>query len=164
MSRVIWAAFLLTVAPGLVAAQAAREHRGQGYFFTAPGAVNDEGSIGTLHCGVGGEGLLHRGLGVGGEIGVIGTWSGQGDTMGIASVNSSYHFRGASASRKVVPFVTGGYSLFFRHFSASGANFGGGVNYWFHDRLGLRLEFRDHVVNIDGQRHYVGIRIGLAFR
>lgn len=62
-----------------------------------------------------------------------------------------------------MPFVTGGYSLRIRAGVASAFNFGGGVNYWFKDRVGLRLEFRDHISHSD-LNYFYGFRIGLAFR
>jgi len=62
--------------------------------------------------------------------------------------------------------MTGGYTRFFGDGSANGFNFGGGLNYWFKERIGLRLEVRDNVLVIasGGQIHFVGFRIGLAFR
>jgi hypothetical protein len=155
--------FVMTLAPAIGMAQTAKEHRGQGYVFVAPGAVSSEGTTATLHFGVGGEGLVHKGLGIGAEIGYVGPTRGLGEGIGIFSANGSYHFRNASASGKLVPFVTGGYSLAFREGAASGVNFGGGVNYWFRERIGLRLEFRDQVF-ADGATHFYGFRIGLAFR
>jgi hypothetical protein len=140
------------------------EHRGQGYLFVAPGGVAPNGSTATLHFGVGGEGLLHKGLGVGGEIGYLTPARSFDSGFGIFSANGSYHFTQATASGKVVPFVTGGYSLFFRDGHANGFNAGGGVNYWFRERLGVRLEFRDQVVTEGREVHYLGFRVGLAFR
>jgi hypothetical protein len=161
MRRWMWAVVWLVVAPGLVAAQAANERRGQGYVFLAPVAVSDEGAVATVHVGIGGEGLVSRGLGLGGEIGYLAPPGRLEAGVGLFSANGSYHFR---RGQKLVPFVTGGYSLLFRSGAAHGANFGGGINYWFRDRIGWRLEFRDQIADLDGPAHYVGFRIGLAFR
>jgi hypothetical protein len=60
--------------------------------------------------------------------------------------------------------ATVGYTLFFRSGTANGFNFGGGVNYWFREHLGLRLEFRDNVSTTWDTEHYLGFRVGLAFR
>jgi hypothetical protein len=84
--------------------------------------------------------------------------------MGTLSPDVSYHFRPRSGEQKLVPFVTGGYTLFFRSGTANGFNFGGGVNYWFREHLGLRLEFRDNVSTTDATVHWLGFRVGLAFR
>lgn len=164
MRHIIGVIFLLAAAPGLLVAQAASERRGQGYVFVAPGAVADDGAVGTLHVGVGGEGLVYKGLGVGAEIGYLGLTRGLGNGIGVFSANGSYHFRNVTSSGKLVPFVTGGYSLLFRGEAINAANFGGGINYWFHDRVGLRLEFRDHLPAHADLSHYVGFRFGLAFR
>jgi hypothetical protein len=118
----------------------------------------------TLHFGVGGEGLVYKGLGVGGEIGYLGATRHLNEGFGVFSPNVSYHFLNATKSGKLAPFVTGGYSLLFRSGVGHAVNFGGGVNYWFKDRVGVRLEFRDHVVIYPDLGHFFGFRIGLAFR
>lgn len=164
MQRIMLMICLLGLISGAAIAQTAKEHRGQGYGFIAPGVVSDEGSAATLHFGVGGEGLVYKGLGVGGEVGYLHPARGFSEGFGIASANGSYHFREASASGKLVPFVTGGYSLFFRSDTANAVNFGGGINYWAGEHVGVRLEVRDHILTANGAAHYVGFRIGFAFR
>jgi hypothetical protein len=138
----------------------AEEPSGQGYVFFAPGGiVGDGNSISTFHVGGGGEGLLYKGFGIGGEIGYLTPWQYVGSGIGIASADGSYHFNRTS---KVSPFITGGYSVAFREGHINLINFGGGVNYWFRKRMGLRVEFRDHMdLHND---HYVSGRIGLSFR
>jgi hypothetical protein len=161
MRKLIFAILLAVLLP-LAAAAQGKEHGGQGYGFVAPGSTSEGGS--TLHFGVGGEGLVYKGLGVGGEIGYLGATRELREGFGVLSPNVSYHFLNATKSGKVAPFVTGGYSLLFRSGVAHAANFGGGVNYWFKDRVGLRLEFRDHIVAHSDLGHFFGFRIGLAFR
>ena len=42
---------------------------------------------------------------------------------------------------------------------------GGGIDYWTKDRLGVRVEFRDHVrSDRRGDVHYWALRAGIAFR
>ncbi len=138
------------------------EHRGQGYVFFAPGALVGGGSsAGTAHVGAGGEALIYRGIGVGAEIGYLNPWRDFSAGIGILSLNGSYHFNRA---QKLSPFITGGYSLAFRSGHANLVNVGAGVNYWFHDRVGLRLEFRDHIYTGYPTSHYVSGRIGLSIR
>lgn len=161
MRKLIFAILLAVLLP-LAAAAQGKEHSGQGYAFVAPGSTSEGGS--TLHFGVGVEGLVYKGLGVGGEIGYLGATRKLSEGFGVFSPNVSYHFLNATKSGKLVPFVTGGYSLLFRSDVAHAGNFGGGVNYWFKDRIGARLEFRDHVVGHSGLGHFFGFRIGLAFR
>ncbi len=138
--------------------------RGQGYVFFAPGAVSAGATQGTYHVGAGGEGLIYKGLGAGGEIGYLAPWDTFRGGVGVVSANGSYHFRRAERDARLVPFVTSGYTLMFHSGSANLFNFGGGVNYWFKERWGLRLEFRDHVWPNSPTAHYWGFRIGLAFR
>jgi hypothetical protein len=163
MRRMIIMILLVVLLPLCVAAQN-KDRRGQGYVFVAPGVIG--GEVPTLHVGVGGEGLVYKGLGLGGEIGYVGLVGDLGEGFGVLSPNVSYHFKNATSSGKFVPFVTGGISLLFRGSAAAGAvNFGGGMNWWFKDHVGLRLEVRDHVVGTsDRAPHIFGVRIGLAFR
>ncbi|HWC00040.1 MAG TPA: hypothetical protein VG672_25205 [Bryobacteraceae bacterium] len=142
-----------------------RAQSSNGYVFFAPGGATCCGYTAmTLQMGAGGEAVIWNGIGAGAELGVAGQRSDFGGTVaGVFSPNGYYHFlRGKDL--KLDPFVTGGYTLLFRSGSANLFNFGGGVNYWFHRRLGARLEFRDHVYTGDGTLHYWGIRVGLAFR
>jgi hypothetical protein len=155
MHKSFFVILLVILLPFAVAAQS-KERRGQGYFFVAP-TTTTAGDFG-LHIGGGGEGLVYKGLGVGGEIGYF------VDDAGILSSNVSYHFTKASKSGKFAPFVTGGYTLLVGSDALHAVNVGGGVNWWFKDHLGLRLEFRDHVALQFGSTHIFGVRIGLAFR
>jgi hypothetical protein len=134
------------------------------YGFAAPGGVTVRGSTtGTLHFGGGGEKIFGPGIGVGGELGVLGPWSNYRSALGVFSVNGSYHF--FRDRPKLDPFVTGGYTLFFRSGTANLGNFGGGVNYWLGERLALRAEVRDHVHSPGPLTiHYWGLRLGVAFR
>jgi hypothetical protein len=137
----------------------------EGYVYVAPGAVTGGGyTNGTLHIGGGAEKIFGPGIGVGAEIGAVGSWNNFRTAIGIFSVNGSYHFLPRPA--RIDPFVTGGYSLGFRSGTLNFGNFGGGINYWFGERLGLRTEFRDHVHVSDRVPaiHYWGVRFGLAFR
>lgn len=159
----IWLAVL-----GLVAGSDCRAqelpHQGQGYLFAAPGGIVSSGaSAGTLHFGGGGEGFLFKGLAVGGELGYLAPTKSFGSGVGLLSVDGSYH---VGRNRRVVPFLTSGYSLAFRGGTANLVNFGGGITYWVGNRTGIRLELRDHVDPcIDcSSAHYLAPRIGLSFR
>jgi len=135
--------------------------KGSGYVFIAPGVISGEGvSTATLHFGGGGGVLVYRGLAPGAEVGYLAPVHSPGDGFGIFSANLSYYF--ARRQRRLVPFVTGGYSLAFRSGTASGGNFGGGVEYWLGDHVGARFEFRDHLFSSDSP-HFYGFRLGFAF-
>ena len=108
--------------------------------------------------------VLGKGIGVGAEVGAVGTRQYFGDSVvGVFSPNGYYHFVHGK-DIKIDPFVTGGYTLIFRSGHANLFNFGGGMNYWFRRRLGGRLEVRDQVHTEGASVHYWGIRFGLAFR
>ncbi|MBI4471950.1 MAG: hypothetical protein HY646_04730 [Acidobacteria bacterium] len=148
------------------------ERHTQGYVFVAPGRVS---RLATLHFGGGGELVRSNGFGVGAEIGYLtescpdpgGRGCGKSDGgskqtgNGLFSFDGSYHIN-AGDSGKLVPFGTGGFSLIINPYgdNEAGFNFGGGVNYWLRNGMGLRLEFRDHVFY---SHHHYGFRIGLAF-
>lgn len=164
MRKIIVGVIILIAAQGVALAQGSSQPRAWGYFVGGAGANTGNGfSTGTFSVAGGGEGLVAGGFGLGGEVGYLAPFEAAGDGIGILSVNPSYHFRNASASKKLVPFVTGGFSLAFRSGSSGGGNFGGGVQYWMKDHLGLRVEFRDHIFSSDSP-HFLQFRVGLSFR
>lgn len=164
MRRSFYGLMFIILLPVLALAQSqSNSRRGWGYFVAGAGATAGNGtSDGTFQIAGGGEGLLYKGFGMGAEVGYLAPFQGAGDGFGILSVNPSYHFRG-SGSGRLVPFVTGGFSLGFRNGAAGGGNFGGGVQYWMKDHVGLRLEFRDHIFSSDTP-HFYQFRVGLSFR
>jgi len=132
-----------------------------GYVFVAPGvASGGNNSSALIHLGVGGEAVLPIGIGAGGEVGFLGRTS--LDVLGTASLNGYYHFnRGGSWK----PFVTAGYSNFFTiNGSNNLANIGGGVNYWYKDHFGIKLEFLDHFRTGNGSANYAEFRFGFDFK
>ena len=154
------AAVLLCLLTGMLRAQPSN-----GYVFFAPGGVTCcHNTSMTLQFGVGGEAVLWKGVGLGAEIGALGTRQYFSDTvMGAFSPNGYYHFKHGE-DLKSDPFVTGGYTLLFRSGHANLANFGGGLTYWFHSRLGARVEIRDQLNTTGTIGHFWGVRFGLAFR
>jgi len=163
MSRIgiyqVLAGLLACVFTGMLGAQPSN-----GYVFFAPGGVTCcQNTSMTLQFGGGGEAVLWRGVGIGAEISALGTTQYFGDTVvGVLSPNGYYHFQHGK-DIKFDPFVTGGYSLLFRSGHANFANFGGGLTYWFHRRLGARLEIRDQLNTTGTITHFWGVRFGLAF-
>ncbi len=135
-------------------------------------------AVGGNNTGFGGEVLINKGidkgLGVGVELGYAGPdWSfnGEGSAVGVGSIDASYHFFGNKSRRKVEPFATGGYSLYYgeRTTTQSGYNLGGGVNLWVIKHAAVRLEVR-YQGGINGFHgysqfnHYVAFRFGMTFR
>jgi hypothetical protein len=141
-----------------------KERASYGYAFTGV-MVPSDGGESALHAGIGGEGIIYKGFGVGGEIGYIRSFGSVPNYgAGILSVNPSYHFMKVSKSRKLVPFATGGFSLLINSDSPLGVNFGGGVTYWFKDRMGVRFEVRDQVPIYSGSGHFPSFRVAFTFR
>lgn len=133
-----------------------------GFVFAAPGGTAPGGS-GTLHFGGGGEGIFGNGAGLGAELGYVHPFRDFTSGLGVFAVNGSYHH--LKSGSKTTPFITGGYSGFFRGGYSNGVNFGGGVNHWFKERTGLRVEFRDQIALGGGEsQHFLEVRFGLAFR
>jgi hypothetical protein len=144
-------------------AQSLDRPKGQGYVFFAPGVGNidrdfdrDSGES-NIHIGVGGEGFIYKGLGIGAEIGGVG----KGYVVGLGSANLSYHFFPQTPDSKIEPFVTAGYSMFFRAGTFHGYNAGGGMNVWLNKDVAMRFEVRNQHT-----RAYetISFRIGLTFK
>lgn len=153
-------AFLLFTIWGVAAAQSS-----SGFVYFAPGGLTASGqTIMTFQVGAGGDFILGKGIGLGAEIGAVGPRRAFGPgALGVLSPDLSYHFvRGET--RKADPYVTGGYTLFFRSGIENLFNFGVGANYWFARRAGLKIEFRDQVYSRGGTAHFWGVRFGVAFR
>ena len=149
-------------------AQSPNRSRRQGYFFFAPGVGNVGPATANIHIGVGGDRFVYKGLGVGVEVGPLGPLSnspnGLGWTdsvQGLGSANLSYHFLPSTTERRLEPFVTAGYSLFFRAGISQGYNTGGGVNVWLNRKAAMRFEVRDHH---SYSRDTLSFRIGMTFR
>ena len=144
---------------------AAAQPSSNGYVFFAPGQIRAAGhGVTALHFGGGGEMVWGSGLGLGAELGIAGPKDGFGDAyIGLLSINPSFHF---GKSSKVDPYATGGYSRSFGHDSAANwGNFGFGLNYWFRERAGLKVEFRDHIHRESGITAQLWeVRFGLSFK
>ena len=172
-----WTLVLLAVAvcvtgmPAAALAQTAvapvKSVGGLGYGFLGLGAASFEGdSVGTWHVGGGGEAVFRDAFGVGAEFGYLSWLEESSDGLGVLSVNGAYHFNGAAGAARWRPFVSGGYTLGFDgDVTENLFNIGGGVDYWLKPRVGLRIEFRDHVWAEDGETvHFWGVRFGVTFR
>ena len=157
-------------AASLILSEAAEAQHTQGYAFV--GGVTIPGETGYtywhgnfVHVGGGAAAGIGKRFTLGGEIGaLISTGERFGRNSGVFSVGPGFHFTPRS-ERKLDPFVTGGVSLAVAGGAAGMIYYGGGVNYWLQSRIGLRLEFRDHVWARGGTSiHFVGGRIGVSIR
>jgi hypothetical protein len=127
-------------------------------------------AVGGTNTGFGGEVLVRKRVGVGIELGYAGpNWNFDKSGLGVGSVDASYHFLGNKSRRRLDPFATGGYSLYFgqRTTFQSGFNLGGGLNLWLIKHVALRSEIRNQGgINYfnSGLTHYVAFRFGMTFR
>ena len=136
----------------------------QGLGYAEGGFAGHSGFFGnsatSFHVGGGGEVVAADRVGVGGEFGFF-------DRLIVGSANATVHLDGVKSS-KFSPFVTGGYSRMGMgdgEGAFSAFNIGGGLHYWAADRVGFRVEVRDHVRPDDrGATHYWSVRAGIAFR
>jgi hypothetical protein len=142
--------------------QSERISQSTGYFHFAPG-VRSPDNMGGMGIGGGGNYRSSIGLGGGVDLSYLAPWRDKGDGIGALSPYLYYSY--LKKRNKVEPFLSGGYTLFFRSGTANGINFGGGVHYWFAKKIGLKLEFRDDLfLYTSPHYHFVSFRIGVAFR
>ncbi len=156
---------IVIVAMGLLVVSVhGQDFNGHGYLFAGPGGLASNGpTTGTVHFGGGAEYFLARGVALGAELGYLGPTSKYGDGFGVLSANGAYHVVPSRKETKLTPFITGGYSLGFRHGAMNMVNFGGGVTWWPSRKHGIRFEFRDHY-QPTSDVHYFGFRVGWTFR
>lgn len=141
------------------------EAQGLAYGIAGPAGVS--GFFGSMasaaHAAGGGEVLVGGRAGVGGELGVF---ANSGSVLLVFSANGVLHFSPVTAERRLSPFVTGGYT----HFGSGEGDFnawnvGAGADVMATDRVGIRVEFRDHVrPDVRGAVQYWSIRAGVVFR
>jgi hypothetical protein len=155
-----WLPWLLLLALAFPLALSAQVSNG----YVTAGLGHYEGKTNSQFA-LGGEWVPGKRFGVGGEVGVL-----AGHTSLIfASVDGYFHFPTAAASRKLDPFVLAGFGGGSQGLRAGDGvllNFGGGINYWFRPRLGLRMEVRDMVAPNPSRLssdQFFGFRVGLAF-
>ena len=135
------------------------EAQGIGYVLAGPVGVSGFYGRGTTgHVGVGGELLLRNQFAIGAEIGLM-------SYAAVFAVNGGAHFV-RDRSRRLVPFASGGYVKWSSNEgSFDGMNVAAGADYWFKQRLGMRIEVRDHIrPDSRGTVQYWSFRAGVAFR
>jgi len=148
----------------LTLCSAAAAQSSNAYVYFSPGGVTASGqTAGSIQFGGGGEKILWKGIGLGAELGAWGPTQNFSYALGVFSPNVSYHFI-HDRTRKFDPYVTGGYTLFFRGATENLFNFGVGANYWFSHAVGMKFEFRDQVYPQNGGAHFLGARVGVTFR
>ena len=159
-SRILAIITLALIPVGVRAGNPETKYNGDGYVFYGVGQPPGGGAT-LQQIGGGGEGFLYKGLAAGAELGYQYSTEGFSYGIGILSLNGSYHF---GRSRKVVPFVTGGYSLAFRGGHANLYNFGGGVTWWIAKHIGVRVDARDYVWPSRCSPHSPQFTMAVSFR
>ena len=155
----MWRTLLMTI---FVTALHTSAAHAQPLGYAVAGPTANSGGFGglALHAGGGGE-FLARGIGVGAELGLL---TNGGSALGVVSLNGVAHFRTTTSGKS--PFITGGYSRFSSGEGTFDAwNVGVGSDFWYAGRVGLRVEFRDHVrPRFNGAVHYFTVRFGIAVK
>jgi hypothetical protein len=158
-------AILVLVTPVLLRAQeteGAFRYRGSGYFTFGGGACQH--GVGHIAAGGGAEGFVVKGLtlGLNADYRQFIGESGFGTTV----LTVGYHFVDRREPKKADPFVSvAPLGVGFRaggsdHVTAAG-HIAGGLNYWFRERMGVRLEGGVYGV---AEEAILLVRIGLSFR
>jgi hypothetical protein len=152
------ASFWLLV-PSLARAQASEKDGtwAYGYGFAGFGvAIGDELGDPIFHLGPGADLMLGR-FGFTGELGYMASAEHPLDGFGTFSPGVLFAF----SKRGTVPFVKGGFTLFFRRAGEAGWFVGAGVNFWRSDKFGLRAELNDQVFI---SNHLLTARFAVLFR
>ncbi len=162
MKRTLAMVSLMVLLSTFSYSQSERISQGTGYVHFAPGMRSCD-RMGGMSIGGGGNFRSSMGLGGGVDLSYLAPWRAKGD--GIGALSPYFYYSYLKKGSKVEPFLSGGYTLFFRAGTANGINFGGGAHYWFSKKVGLKLEFRDDMFLYTSPHcHYVSFRIGAAFR
>ena len=161
MKKYLILMFLIVLVPVFSMAQEDQETKAQSYAFVGLGDLLGSSAV---HFGGGGEVDFYKGFGFGIDLGYLAPSRSLSSGVGVLSPDGRYAFRRTADSR-LIPYVTAGYSLLFRNGTLNAVNFGGGIDYWFADKYGMKLEFRDHVIeNCRYNCHAYQFRGGVSFR
>lgn len=162
MRRILAFLSFMVLLNSLAYSQSETKSQTTGYVHFAPG-ISIPDNEGGISIGGGGNYRSSIGLGGGADLSYLAPWSGLGGGIGTLSPHLYYSYMNNGS--KVEPFLSGGYTLFFRSGTANGINFSGGVHYWFSKKVGLKLEFRDDMLlDTSPYYHFLSFRIGAAFR
>jgi len=156
---------LAVILAGAVASASGQTYNGHGYGFFGMDAPNGGSLLNLMSTGGGAEVFVYKGLAVGGDLAFMFPREYPSDWVGLFSVNPAFHFVNRQRPGRVVPFVTGGYTLGFRNGTANLMNWGGGITGWMTQHVGLRTEARIYEYIGTRPQHYsAGVRLGLQFR
>jgi hypothetical protein len=147
------------------------------YLYPFAGIMLNPNRLMRGHYGAGGEFRISKNISLDGEVSYF-PFSKSEKVLDVAvrlSIGAEYHFVAHGSYNKLDPFVSGGIAWRLNYDANDGPNwrvngvnhmiyFGGGVNYWFSPRFGLKLEFLDHMWPTNGTTlHYMDTRVGACF-
>ena len=160
MKKVIVAIFgtLLFASPAFAQNNQGADKRA--FFFGAPGVIMGTEAT-TVHVGGGVETVWSNGLGFAFDAGYF-----TGSDFGNGALSFSpaiiYEF---PVNGRVKPYVRAGGTLLANRASGLALwTVGGGINYWFKDRMGLKVEIRDSFLSEDPSTGLLDVMMGLVFR
>ena len=150
--------------PALLRAQNAEapfRYKGYGYTYFSMGSCQHRYL--NLGVGGGGEGFVWRGLTLGGDLGYFDFPSDRSRGYGVTTLNVGYHFVDRNTPKKLDPYVSVGVLGLAAgpEYRMGAGSLGGGVNYWFRQRIGL---YTGAQIQVAGEEAMVQFRIGLTFR
>lgn len=164
--RTVATTILIALLPSAAFPQDTPPPRTTLFAFAAPGgAFEGDSSAALFHFGGGFDSMLRESLSASVEAGLVtGFGADFGSGIGVVSANLLFN-TDVPQPRRFVPFVTGGYSLFFSDGAAHAVNIGAGATYWNSPRTGLRFEFRTHTTPAAFfTAHIWGARVGFTWR
>jgi hypothetical protein len=137
------------------------KYNGLGYTFFSAGACQH--GYANVGVGGGGEGFLWRGLTIGADVGYYRFPADRNSGYGVATLGPGYHFVNRNKRAKLDPFVNGNILgiAFAPGGVAAAGSLGGGVNYWFKERMGLQIGGQVQGACCEAIAQF---RIGLTFR
>jgi len=137
------------------------QYNGSGYVDFGVGTCAH--GVTTVSIGGGGDAFLWRGVTLGGDIGYYRFVERGSNGFGVGTAGIGYRFTDRNAPRRFDPFVNAGLlGGAFAEGIVPAVAFGGGVNYWFKRRLGLRAEVRAN--GFGGGEALIMFRVGFTFR
>jgi len=151
----IAACCIVAMFPSLAPAQT------QVYGVVAPGVRHDIGAP-TIEIGGGIERRAYYGFAVALNLGWLKAKNSKGWAP-VVRLNAEYAWTRVDHPR-LVPFVAVGLALAPLFDTPGGFTFGGGVNVWARDNVGLRMAFRDDVFIGTRKHHYCSVPIGVIGR
>jgi len=137
------------------------QYKGNGYaYFSVGNCLHGYTNVGGV---AGGEYFLWRGLTLGADAGYYQFVNDYSSGYGTATVNLGWHFVDRKKPKKFDPYIDATMlGAAFRPGALTGAgHIGGGLNYWFKERIALQTGVQLQVVSNDP---VVAFRVGLAFR